>query len=114
MVSGTEFNNEDSEVKVERLADLAEYEEGTIVSRTVVDKKAASVAVYAFDKFQGIVEHILPYEALFYVFEGEAEVNISGKTYIVKTGEMIVFPANKPHSISARSRFKMLLFSLKE
>jgi quercetin dioxygenase-like cupin family protein len=114
MVSGTEISNKNADLKVTRLSDLADYEEGAIVSATVVDKKAASVAVYAFDKFQGIIKHILPYDALCYVFEGEAEVYISGKPYTVKTGEMIVFPANKPHSISAKSRFKMLLLSLKE
>jgi len=73
---------------------LADYEEGTIVSTTVVDKKPASVAVYAFDKavyafdkFHGIIEHILPYDALFFVFEAEAEVHISEKPHTVKTAK---------------------------
>lgn len=93
---------------------MVDYEAASISSRAVIDRKAASITAFAFDKFQGIVEHVLPYDALFYVFEGEAEVNISGKAYSVKTGEIILFLANKPHSISAKSKFKMLLIRLKE
>jgi quercetin dioxygenase-like cupin family protein len=114
MVTKNGTNKEEPKLKVTKLTDLANYEEGTINSAIVLDKKAASIAVYAFDKFQEIVEHILPYDALFYVLEGDAEVDISGKTYTIKTGEMIMFPANKPHSINTKSRFKMLLVSLKE
>jgi quercetin dioxygenase-like cupin family protein len=99
---------------VTKLADLVDYEEGSVVSKTVLERKSASVAIYAFYKFQEIVEHILPYDALFYVLEGEAEVVISGKHCTVKAGEMITFPANKPHSISTKCKFKMLLISLKE
>ena len=106
--------NSEKSVAITKLTSLVDYEEGSVVSKTVLDRKSASVAVYAFDKFQEIVEHILPYDALFYVLEGEAEVNISGKPYFVKAGEMITFPANKPHSISTKCKFKMLLFSLKE
>jgi quercetin dioxygenase-like cupin family protein len=100
--------------RVSKLNALVEYSPGLIASKTIFDKKSASVDVFAFDKFQGIVAHTLPYDALFFVFDGEAEVCVSGKSYVVRTGEMIVFPANKPHSISAKSKFKMLLLSLKE
>ena len=114
MAPGKETKKDEAVSKVTKLAELANYEEGSIVSATVLDKKSASVAVYAFDKFQGIVQHILPYDALFFVLEGEAEVSTSRKRSFVKMGEMIVFPANEPHSVSAKSRFKMLLISIKE
>jgi quercetin dioxygenase-like cupin family protein len=113
-MDSTGKHNSNKSGTVTKLAELVDYEEGSVVSKTILDRKSASVAVYAFDKFQEIVEHILPYDALFYVLEGEAEVEISGKAYIVKAGEMITFPANKPHSISTKCKFKMLLFSLKE
>jgi quercetin dioxygenase-like cupin family protein len=113
MDSGSNRNSEKFGTAA-KISELVEYEEGSVVSKTILDRKSASVVVYAFDKFQEIVEHILPYDALFYVLEGEAEVNISGKHYTVKAGEMITFPANKPHSTSTKCKFKMLLFSLKE
>ena len=114
MLSRTEGKDEKAEQTVVKLANLTDYEKGTIVSKTIIDKKAVSVAIFAFDQFQGIVEHVLPYDALFYVLEGEAEVNLSGKPYTLKAGEMIIFPADKPHAISAKNQFKMLLLSLKE
>lgn len=102
------------EIAVNKLKDEVNYEAGSIASKTIIDRKAATVAVFAFDKFQQIIEHTLPHEALFYVLEGEAEVIISGNPYTVKEGEMATFPANKPHAISAKSKFKMLLITIKE
>jgi len=100
--------------KVVKPTDLVSYEDGSIVSETIIDRKAVSVAVFAFDKYQGIVEHILPYDTLFYVLEGEAEIELSGKSCSVKSGEMILIPGKNPHAVNAKSKFKMLLLSLKE
>jgi quercetin dioxygenase-like cupin family protein len=114
MVLENKGTEEKDKQKVVRLTDIVEYEKGTFVSKTIINKKAVSVDVFAVDQFQGIIEHVLPYEALFYVLEGEAEVNLSGKTYTVEPGEMMLFPANKPHAIRTKSQFKMLLVSFKE
>ena len=114
----------DSKRNSEKSGTVTEAETGLVhktmkkdlfVSKTVRNREIRlSCRFYAFDKFQEIVEHILPYDALFYVLEGKAEVEISGKHYTVKAGEIITFHANKPHSISTKCKFKMLLFSLKE
>jgi len=114
MVSKNQDKNASAKQKVVKLSDLSNYEEGVVTSKAVVERQAVSIVVYAFDRFQGIVEHILPYDALFYVLEGEAEVSIGGYLHVIKTGEMVMFPAKVPHSINAKSRFKMLLVSLKE
>ncbi len=100
--------------KVIKLSDLSEYEEGGLTSKALVNTNAVSVTIYAFDKFHGILQDILPYDALFIVLEGEAEVTIAGNQYNVKAGEMIKFEANKPHSVNSNSRFKMMLISLKK
>ena len=99
---------------VTKLTDLPQYEKGSIVSKTLIDRKAVAVTIFAFDGFQGIVKHVLPHDALVYVLDGEAEVAISGKSHTVKMGEMIRLPANKPHAISAKSKFKMMLITIKE
>jgi quercetin dioxygenase-like cupin family protein len=114
MASSVKRKAERSEIAVSKLTDAVNYEAGSIASKTIIDRKAASVAVFAYDKFQQIVEHVLPYDVIFLVLEGEAEVIISGKVHTVKTGEIIAFPANKPHSISAKSKFKMMLITIKE
>jgi quercetin dioxygenase-like cupin family protein len=79
------------------------------VSRTLIDKKAGTVTLFAFDTDQGLSEHTAPFDALLYVFEGEAEVTISDKLISLKAGMVTLLPIGEPHSVKARSRFKMML-----
>ena len=96
------------------LADLIDYQEGSVVSRTIVDKPAGTVTLFAFDAGQGLSEHTAPFDALVYNLEGEVEVTISGKAVLVKKGEILVMPANKPHALKATKRFKMLLTMIRQ
>ncbi len=95
------------------LAELVQYQEGTVVSRTLIDKKAGTVTLFAFDLGQGLSEHTAPYDALVLLLEGEADITISGTTSRVKSGETIIMPANKPHALNAVSRFKMVLIMIR-
>ena len=96
-------------IQATRLIDLADYQEGSIVSRTILDKKTGTVTFFAFDKGQGLSEHTAPFDALVYLLDGEAEVVISGKSSRLKAGEMVIMPANDPHALRAITRFKMIL-----
>ncbi|MCX7966593.1 MAG: cupin domain-containing protein [Syntrophorhabdaceae bacterium] len=58
-------------------------------------------------------EHTAPFDAIVYILEGEAEVLIDGRPYIVKEGEMIIMPANIPHALKAITRYKMLLMMIR-
>jgi quercetin dioxygenase-like cupin family protein len=98
-----------SEPKAAKLADLIEYQEASVVSRTLIDKKAGTVTLFAFHERQGLSEHTAPYDALAEIIDGEAEITISGKTHRLKSGEIIIMPANQPHSLKANAKFKMLL-----
>lgn len=95
------------------LTDLADYQEGLVVSRTLVDKKAGTITLFAFDIDQGLSEHTAPYDALLYVFDGEAEVTVSGKPLPLKAGMVTLLPAGKPHSLKAVSRLKIMLVMIK-
>jgi quercetin dioxygenase-like cupin family protein len=97
------------EPKAAKLADLIEYQETSVVSRTLIDKKAGTVTLFAFDERQGLSEHTAPYDALAEIIDGEAHITISGKTHHLKAGEMIIMPANQRHSLKATVKFKMLL-----
>ena len=97
-----------------KLADLIDYQEGSVVSRTIVDKEAGTVTLFAFDAGQGLSEHTAPFDALVYNLDGEVEVIISGKAVQLKKGEMVIMPANKPHALTATKRFKMLLTMIKQ
>lgn len=92
-----------------RLVDLTDYQEGSVVSRTMVDKETGAVTLFAFDEGQGLSEHTAPYDALVYIIDGEAEIVISEKTFQLKEGEMILMPASEPHALKAVKRFKMIL-----
>jgi quercetin dioxygenase-like cupin family protein len=96
-----------------KLTDLIGYQEGSVVSRTLIDKDAGTVTLFAFDEGQGLSEHTAPYEALVYTIEGKVEITISGRSHQLKAGEMIFLPAYEPHRLKARSKFKMLLTMIK-
>ncbi len=96
-----------------KLADMVTYQQGSVVSRTVVDRKVGTVTLFAFDKGQGLSEHTAPYDALVYVFDGEAQVTISGRDVQVKSGELVIMPAHEPHSLDATTAFKMMLVMIR-
>jgi quercetin dioxygenase-like cupin family protein len=91
------------------LVDLVSYQQGSVVSRTIIDKQAGTVTLFAFAKGQGLSEHIAPFDALAHVLEGEAEIVISGKPVHVQGGHMVIMPANQPHALRAITDFKMIL-----
>ena len=99
--------------KASNLRDLIGYQEGSVVSRTLIDKKAGTVTLFAFDEKQGLSEHTAPYDALVYVLDGEVEVTISGKPITLRQGEVTIMPANESHALAAKTKFKMLLTMIK-
>ncbi len=96
-----------------RLVDLVDYQEGAVVSRTIIDKKTGTVTLFAFDEGEGLSEHTAPFDALVYLLDGEAEIDISGKKLRLKEGEMVIMPANQPHSLKAVRKFKMILMMIR-
>jgi quercetin dioxygenase-like cupin family protein len=99
--------------QVSKLDALVNYQNESVVSRTIIDKKTGTLTLFAFWKGQALSEHTAPFDALVYVLDGEAAVTISGKTQKVKTGEMIIMPANEPHALNAVADFKMLLVMIR-
>ncbi len=97
----------------QKLADLIEYQEGSVVSRTIIDKEAGTVTLFAFDENQGLSEHTAPFDAMVHTLDGTVEVTISDKKFPLTKGDMIIMPANEPHALKATKRFKMLLIMIK-
>ena len=92
---------------------LLDYQEGSVVSRMLINKKIGTVTLFSFDKGEGLSEHTAPFDALVYVFDGKAEIIISKKPYILEKGQMITMPAHEPHALNALERFKMMLIMVK-
>jgi quercetin dioxygenase-like cupin family protein len=99
--------------EVQRLADLVPYQDGSVVSRTVLKRQAGTVTLFAFDQGEGLSEHTAPFDALVQVLDGEAEVRIAGVPYRVGAGEMIVLPAHQAHALRALARFRMMLVMIR-
>lgn len=95
------------------LADMVQYQKGSIVSRALISKKTGTVTLFAFDKDQALSEHTAPYDALVHILDGAAEVTISGKPFSLRQGEAILMPANEPHVLKATKSFKMILTMIK-
>ncbi len=96
-----------------KLIDLVDYQEGSVVSRTIIDKKTGTFTLFAFAEGQGLSEHTAPFDALVYLLEGEAEITIAGKPLHLKEGEMVIMPADQPHALRAIKKFKMILVMIK-
>ena len=103
----------DADFELGNALELVAYQPGSVVSREILNKEAGSVTLFAFDKGQGLSEHMAPFDALVYVVDGIAEVAIGGKSHTIGKGEMIVMPADIPHALKAVERFKMLLVMIR-
>ena len=105
---------EDLKGKVLQLKDLVNYNEGTVASRMIINRKAGSITIFSFDENEGLSEHTTPFDAVVTILDGECEVWVSGRTSQMKEGETIIFPANVPHALSAITKFKMSLTMIRE
>ncbi|MEZ0395058.1 MAG: cupin domain-containing protein [Anaerolineales bacterium] len=95
------------------LAALAEYQPGAIVSRQLTKSEAGNVTLFAFDAGQELSEHTAPFDALVHLLDGEAEIKIGDRPFLLSAGQAILMPANVPHAVRAVTRFKMLLTIIK-
>ncbi len=99
--------------KVLAPAALVEYASGSVVSRTLLDRKAGTLTLFAFDAGQGLSEHTAPYDATVQVLDGEGVFTVGGEALAVTKGELLVMPAGVPHSVHAPAPFKMLLIMIR-
>jgi quercetin dioxygenase-like cupin family protein len=88
---------------------MVQYADDSIVSKTLLDTPAGTLTLFAFDAGQNLSEHTAPYDAVIQVVDGQSVVTIAGTDHDVRTGEMIIMPANIPHAVRAEQKFKMLL-----
>ena len=112
---GGQFMKRDVEVPTQplRFVNLIKYQDGSVVSRTIIAKETGTITLFAFDEGQGLSEHTAPFDALVHILDGEAEVTLSDKQFLLKKGDMLIMPANQPHALKATKRFKMMLTMIK-
>jgi quercetin dioxygenase-like cupin family protein len=109
MSSTTVARSEIAGAEAQLLLGLVNYQEGSVVSRVILKREKGNVTIFAFDEGQGLSEHTSPFDALVQAIEGDAEVTVAGKPIGLKTGDVVLLPAEKPHAVKATTRFKMVL-----
>ncbi len=97
-----------------QLEEMIDYQEGSIVSRTLIKKNGGTLTLFAFDAGQGLSEHSAPFDAVVQILDGEGELTIGGIKVPATKGQTVLMPANIPHSVAAAQRFKMLLIMIRE
>lgn len=96
------------------LNDLVGYQENAVVSKTLLDRKGVgTITLFSFAAGQGLSEHTAPFDAVVEIVDGEAEVTIDGVAQTVAAGQLLIMPANHPHSLHANKEFKMLLVMIR-
>ncbi len=109
MSSTTIARSEIAGAQAQPLLGLVNYQVGSVVSRAILKREKGNVTIFAFDQGQGLSEHTSPFDALVQVVEGHAEITVAGIPIEVKTGDVVLLPAEKPHAVKATTRFKMVL-----
>lgn len=95
--------------KVLTLKDQVEYQDGQVISKTLVQNDLMSVTIFSFDAGEEISAHSASGDAMVTVLDGEGRFIVNGITHHVKKGETLIMPKSLPHSVHADQRFKMLL-----
>jgi quercetin dioxygenase-like cupin family protein len=95
------------------LAGLVDYATDSIVSKTIIDKSVGTITIFAFDTGQGLSEHQAPYDAFVQIVDGTGIIIIDGKEIEAQAGSIIIMPANIPHAVRAKGKFKMLLIMIR-
>jgi quercetin dioxygenase-like cupin family protein len=90
-------------------AGLIAYQDGSVVSRTIIIQKCGTITLFAFDSGESLSEHTAPFDAVVQVLDGEVEITIAGDRFHLGKGQMIIMPANRPHALQAITKFKMML-----
>ena len=103
------MNDNNVKKEVLNLDSMLGYQEGSIVSRALINKDVGTLTLFSFDKGESLSEHTAPFDALVYLIDGEAEIIIAGKPLHAKQGDMVIMPAHQPHALRAIKKFKMIL-----
>jgi len=99
--------------EVYNLKEMVDYSDGATVSKIITRNEKGNLTLFAFDEGQNLSEHSAPFDAIVQVIEGKGTIIINKKEHSVSEGQLIIMPANIPHAVEAKEKFKMLLIMIK-
>ncbi|MDO5147193.1 MAG: cupin domain-containing protein [Eubacteriales bacterium] len=91
------------------LKDLVDYQEGQVVSKTLVQNDVVSMTIFSFDKGEEISTHASGGDAMVTVLEGKGRFTVGGEVFFLEEGETLVMPKDVPHAVYGEEAFKMQL-----
>ena len=102
------YKNIEKQVKLQ-LKDLVAYQEGQVVSKTLVQNETVSMTIFSFDKGEEISTHAAGGDAMVTVLEGKGRFTVSDEVFYLEAGETLIMPKNIPHAVYGEEKFKMQL-----
>lgn len=102
------YKNIEKQVSL-KLKDLVNYQEGQVVSKTLVQNEQLSMTIFSFDKGEEISTHASGGDAMVTVLEGTGRFTVGGEVFILNEGETLIMPKDIPHAVYGEEQFKMQL-----
>ena len=102
------YKNIEKQVKLQ-LKDLVAYQEGQVVSKTLVQNDTVSMTIFSFDKGEEISTHAAGGDAMVTVLEGKGRFTVSDEVFYLEAGETLIMPKDIPHAVYGEEKFKMQL-----
>ena len=102
------YKNVEKKTKIE-LKDLVSYQEGQVVSKTLVQNDYVSMTIFSFDKGEEISTHAAAGDAMVTVLEGKGRFTVGDEVFYLEEGETLIMPKDIPHAVYGEEKFKMQL-----
>jgi dipeptidase E len=99
---------DEKQTKIE-LKDLVSYQEGQVVSKTLVQNDYVSMTIFSFDKGEEISTHAAGGDAMVTVLEGKGRFTVADEVFYLEKGETLIMPKDIPHAVYGEEKFKMQL-----
>lgn len=106
-------NTELKHSKAHQLENVVDYVPGSVVIKSIMEKKTGTVSIFSFDIGEVLASKISPFDHLIQVIDGVAEVIIDEQSTQLKTGQFMIIPAHSTNKLKANERFKMLTIVIK-
>lgn len=92
----------------QNLSDLISIKENQVVSMSLSTSEAVQMMLLSFAEGEGVSEEAYFGDALYYMVEGEARVEMDKKEVILRAGEVFKVSEQTLHAIYGNGAFKIL------
>ena len=91
------------------LQDLVEYQDGQVISKTLVQNNSVSMTIFSLDKGEEISTHAAGGDAMVTILDGKGRFTVADNVFYLEAGQTLIMPKDIPHAVYGEERFKMQL-----